>query len=231
MSTFVLIPGAGGSSWYWHRVVPLLEARGYDVVAPDLPATDETARLPDYVDAALAAVGSRTGLVVVGQSLGGLVAPIVAAEREARLLVLVAPMIPTPGETGGQWWSATGQDSAAAAFALAEGRDPDALSDPVETFLHDLPTDVRDEALERPAEQNAGPFLDPWPLSAWPTTPTRVVAGRHDRLFPIEFMQRLARERLGIDPDIVDTGHLPALADPTALVTQLVGYLDDPTLR
>jgi hypothetical protein len=24
--TFVLIPGAGGSAWYWHRLVPELKA-------------------------------------------------------------------------------------------------------------------------------------------------------------------------------------------------------------
>jgi pimeloyl-ACP methyl ester carboxylesterase len=37
MSNFILIPGAGGSAWYWHRVVPELEARGHDAVAVDLP--------------------------------------------------------------------------------------------------------------------------------------------------------------------------------------------------
>jgi hypothetical protein len=30
MSTFVLIPGAGGAAWYWHRVVPELRARGLE---------------------------------------------------------------------------------------------------------------------------------------------------------------------------------------------------------
>ena len=25
MARFILIPGAGGAAWYWHRVVPLLE--------------------------------------------------------------------------------------------------------------------------------------------------------------------------------------------------------------
>lgn len=28
-ATFVLVPGAGGQAWYWHRVVPELEARGH----------------------------------------------------------------------------------------------------------------------------------------------------------------------------------------------------------
>ena len=39
MSVFVLIPGAGGVAWYWHRVVLELEARGHEAVAVDLPTT------------------------------------------------------------------------------------------------------------------------------------------------------------------------------------------------
>jgi hypothetical protein len=36
VTTFVLIPGAGGTAWYWHRVVPLLRAAGHEATAVDL---------------------------------------------------------------------------------------------------------------------------------------------------------------------------------------------------
>jgi pimeloyl-ACP methyl ester carboxylesterase len=62
---------------------------------------------------------------------------------------------------------------------------------------------------------------DAWPLQAWPDLPTRVIAGRHDRLFPLPFMQRLSRDRLGVEPEIVDSGHLPALSVPDALAERL----------
>ena len=45
MANFVLIPGAGGAAWYWHRIVPLLEAAGHGVIAVDLPGDDEKAGL------------------------------------------------------------------------------------------------------------------------------------------------------------------------------------------
>ena len=45
VATFVLIHGAGDSSWYWHLVEPELRARGHDVVAPDLPCEDDSAGL------------------------------------------------------------------------------------------------------------------------------------------------------------------------------------------
>jgi hypothetical protein len=37
MATFVLIPGAGGAAWCWHRVVAELTARGHDAIAVGLP--------------------------------------------------------------------------------------------------------------------------------------------------------------------------------------------------
>ncbi len=163
------------------------------------------------------------GLVIVGQSLGGLVAPIVAQRCHADLLVLVAAMVPRPGESGGAWWEETGQGQAMRRFAVDQGRDPDSTDDDT-LYLHDLPPSVRAEVLRRPVQQTEGPFLDPWPLDRWPDVPTRVVVGRHDRLFPPDFATALARDRVGVEPDVIDTGHLPALADPDALVDVLDRY-------
>jgi len=230
MTTFVLVPGAGGQAWYWHRVVPRLRFRGHRAVAVDLPSGDPLARLEDYVQAVVRAVppgvgrsSGGEGLAVVGQSLGGLVAPLVAHRVGADLVVLVAAMVPLPGETGGQWWEATGQGEAMRRFAVQEGRDPDATDDET-LYLHDVPEPVRAEMVRRPVEQTDGPFLDPWPLDRWPAVPTRVVVGSHDRLFPPDFASGLARERAGVEPDEVATGHLPALADPDALVDLLDRY-------
>lgn len=37
-------------------------------------------------------------------------------------------------------------------------------------------------------------------------------------------MQRVSRERLGIEPDVIDSGHAPALARPRELVDLLESY-------
>jgi hypothetical protein len=52
-----------------------------------------------------------------------------------------------------------------------------------------------------------------------------VVAGRDDRLFPLEFQRRVARERLGTDVDVVPGGHLVALSRPAELTERLSQYL------
>ena len=70
MANYVLIPGAGGSAWYWHRLVPELRGRGHDVVAVDLPAGDDSAGFAEYAEVVIDAIGNRDELVVVAQSLG-----------------------------------------------------------------------------------------------------------------------------------------------------------------
>jgi pimeloyl-ACP methyl ester carboxylesterase len=68
---------------------------------------------------------------------------------------------------------------------------------------------------------------EPSPLEAWPDVPTRVLLCRDDRLLPPGFVRRVAQERLGIVPDEMDGGHLPALAHPYELATRLLRYRDE----
>lgn len=96
--TYVLIHGAGDVGRYWHLVEPELRARYHDVVVVDLPVEDDSAGLSVYADVVVQAVGTRRNLVVVAQSSAGYVAPIVCARKEASLLMLVAAMVPAPGE-------------------------------------------------------------------------------------------------------------------------------------
>jgi pimeloyl-ACP methyl ester carboxylesterase len=225
MATFVLLPGAASDSWYWHLVVPLLEGAGHEVVGVDLPVADDAAGLAEYADAAVAAIGSRSDLVVVAQSMGAYTAGLVADRLPVDLIVLVAAMTPAPGESPGEWWGNVGQAEAQRALAVREGRDPDADLDPIEVFLHDVDPDVAAESAHHVLAQADAPFTQPWPLDAWPDVPTRFVLGRNDRLFPADLQRRLARERLGITPHEIDTGHLPALARPKELAELLLGYL------
>ncbi len=126
-------------------------------------------------------------------------------------------MIPAPGETAGEWWDNTGQPQAQRENDEREGRSPDAPFDPVVMFFHDVPADVTAEGMAGAPEQADAPFRQQWPLEAWPDVPTRVVSSRDDRLFPVDFQVRVARERLGISPQIVPGGHLVALSRPEEL--------------
>jgi pimeloyl-ACP methyl ester carboxylesterase len=193
------------------------------VVAPDLPVDDDSAGLTEYADTVVDAIGDRRHLVMVAQSMGGFTALLVCARVPVDLLVLVAAMIPLPGESPGDWWGNTGYTAARLAHDEREGHPAD--GDPMETFFHDVPAEVRAEAKARgETTQSGAPFQKPWPLRRWPEVPTEFLLCRQDRFFPAEFMRPLVQQRLGIAPDEMDSGHLPALAHPDELVERLEGY-------
>jgi pimeloyl-ACP methyl ester carboxylesterase len=225
VSTYGLIPGAGGDASYWDLVVPLLAERGHDAVAVSLPAADDTAGWAAYADAVVDAVGAREHVILVAQSLGGFTAPLVCERIDVDLVVLLNAMIPLPGETGNDWWSDTDSADAMRANLNAIGLSEEDADDDVVLYFHDVPVDVREDALRRgePA-QSMTPMAEPWPLDRWPDVPTRVLIGRDDRLFPVEFQRRVARERLGIEGDVIEGGHLVALSRPREVVERLEQY-------
>ena len=223
--TFVLIPGAGGDAWEWHLLVAELERRDRSAVAVDLPAGDDAAGWVEYVDAVVAVAADAPDPIVVGQSMGGFTAPLVCDRLPVRMLVLLNAMIPVPGETGGDWWGNTGQSAAQAEFAAAQGRPVGVELDVLADFFHDVPDDVTAEAMRRGEPvQSMTPFAKPWSRDRWPDVPTRVLAGRDDRLFPLEFQRRVARERLGLPVDDIPGGHLAALSHPVELADRLEAY-------
>ncbi|MFD7441881.1 alpha/beta fold hydrolase [Streptomyces sp. NPDC059909] len=230
MSTFVLIPGADGRAWYWHRVVPELRARGHEAITVDLPAQD-SAGLAEHADAVAEAIGGRApgtdagaGVVLVAQSLAGFIAPLVCERVPVDRLVLLNAMVPAPGESAAEWWAATGHAEARADLLTRMGRGADAGFDVRTDFFHDVPPEITEEAL---SADEAGPpaalFSRPWPLKRWPDVPTRFLQGRDDRFFPVGFQRRVVRERLGLGIEEIPGGHLVALSRPVELVRALLG--------
>jgi pimeloyl-ACP methyl ester carboxylesterase len=223
MSSFVLIPGAGGAAWYWHRVVPLLEAAGHAAVAVDLPADDERAGLATYAERVLAAMGTNPEIVLVAQSLGGFTAPLVCKQAQLQRLIFVNAMIPTPGETAGEWWGNTRSEPAREEAAQRGGYSSD--FDLETYFLHDVPPEVAAEGEKHERPEAKSIFGEPCRFEAWPKIPIHVIASQDDRFFPLEFQRRVALERLGLGLDVVPGGHLVALSNPRGLTEALLGYL------
>ncbi len=212
-TTYALIHGGGDSAFYWHLLAPELRARGHEVIAMDLPCEDDSAGFSEYADAVIEAVGERQGadLIVVAQSLGGFTAPLVCARVPVGLMVLVAGMVPAPGERGDDWPANTG-------YPGPEG------ADEMEIFYADVPDPIAREAIERSRRQSDAPGEEPWPLESWPQVPTRFLLCRQDRMFPADWMHEVVRARLGCDPDEIESGHCPALSRPVELAERLEDY-------
>jgi pimeloyl-ACP methyl ester carboxylesterase len=225
MSTFVLIPGAGGNGEYWDRLVPALEQRGHEAIAIDIKGDDPALGLPEYAELVERAVGDRRGVVLVAQSLGGFTAPTVAERKPVSRLVFVNAMIPEPGETPGAWWANTGAIEARQAADEAAGRS--AGFDMETHFLHDLSDEVKTALYaSNPREPADTVFGQPCAFERWPDLPITVLVGRDDRFFPADFQRRVAKERLGLDAELLPGGHLIAQAQPEPLADRLVALSD-----
>jgi pimeloyl-ACP methyl ester carboxylesterase len=214
MTTFVLIHGAGSDSRDWQLVKPVLEARGHQVVAPDLPCEDDSAGLSEYRDTVISELSDQGDLVVVGHSFGGFTAPLVCERVGTDLLVLVNGMIPAPGEPPGEWWANTKWN----------GRSAETEEETIEVFLQDVSQELARDALTREKEQSGTPLEAPWPLQEWPQVRTKIVVGRDDRFLPADFQRRVARERLGVGVDEMQGGHMVALSQPKELADRLERY-------
>ena len=208
MATFALVHGGGGSAWDWHLVQPALQELGHETVAVDLPCEDVSAGWDDYVETIAQAVGERRELVVVGHSLGGFTAPLVCAQVPAQLLVLVAAMIPAPGESFADWWTNTAYEES--------GLD--------DLFYHDVDPALAAEASRRERNETSKALQEPWPLERWPDIPTTYLLCRDDRMFPAAWARRHAHERLGLEPDEIDGGHYISLSRPRELAERLAAY-------
>lgn len=220
--SFVLIPGAGGAAWYWHRVQAELTARGQDSVAVDLPVGGVNG-LSEYCDAVVDAARGLDAITLVAQSMGGFTAALAARRMPVVQIVFLNAMIPMPGETPGAWWQATGQSEAMRANDVASGRDPGAPFDMATYFVHDLPPDLRAEIDRHGGADSPALFDSVCDFEKWPDVPIRVLAGRDDRFFPLEFQRRVARDRLRVSAEEVEGGHLAALSHPQHVVGTLVG--------
>lgn len=220
MTTFVLIPGAGGTPWSFSRLVPLLERASHEAIAIDLPGDDDSAGLPEYADIIETGIGECRDVVLVAYSLGAFSAAVVAQRVPLKSIVFVNAMIPKPGETAGAWWDNTGWSTARVDAAQRNGYPVD--FDLETYFLHDVEPGVAAEGTPHQRVESDAVFGARCEFAAWPDVPIKIVAGADDRFFPVEFQRRVARERLSVEADVLPGGHLMAISQPKALADYLV---------
>lgn len=112
MKSFILIHGSWHSSWNWHKVIPLLEAKGHRAVALDLPGMGrdktpiERVRMKTTVDMICRRIDEVEGKVIlVGHSKNGIMISQAAEYRPdkiEKLVYLAAYLIPN-GKTQSEY--------------------------------------------------------------------------------------------------------------------------------
>ncbi|HEX7770099.1 MAG TPA: alpha/beta fold hydrolase [Dokdonella sp.] len=175
----VCVHGAGGGGWEWAIWARVLGSRGYEVFAPDLVAGPHglaATRFDDYRAQVLDwCRGMTPAPVLVGASLGGLLALTVVRDVQASALVLVNPLQPSglveslPAPTVVPWRSRRTLASTRRAMPDAD----DAAR--IHAFRR-----WRDESGAVLDEARAGVAIEA------PTCPVLVFASEHDTDVPVE---------------------------------------------
>lgn len=102
----VLVHGMWCTGASWKRVADILTARGYDCHAPSLPVHDDSTDQPlqvrrkslreylDFLERSIEAQHYERAPIIVGHSMGGLLAQQLAARVDPLALVLLTPAAP-----------------------------------------------------------------------------------------------------------------------------------------
>lgn len=220
----VLIHGAYTSPWHWHRLVPHLEAAGCEVVAPELPVDDPEAGIERYVAAVESAVEGKAAEppFVVGSSLGAITACVFASRHPVRALATVCGVVPRPRRA-----VAEERDMAQPAFLESIDPNPDGSTTfrpdaACEIVFHESEPELAREAAARLRRQARLPLTEPCPFDALPDAPRMGIVSGEDRLLRPEWLASAVRERLGVEPRVLDGDHAPMLSQPDRLAELLL---------
>lgn len=233
MHRYVLVHGAWHDGRCWDALIDELEHRGRRATAVDLPAEDPEAGIDEYTAAVVEAVdgeGHPAETVVVAHSFGGLILPVVADRRPLAGIVFLTAFPPEPGKafseqvrTEPDMFAPTWRSLADQQVANDDGSTSWPREVAIEAFYHDCEPTVAATAAGRLRAQQWRVSGQPCPLESLPAVPTRYIACREDRSISFEWAVRTARDRLGIEPDVMETAHSPMLSRPVELAELLLG--------
>ena len=211
VTNIVLVHGAWADGSSWSKVIPLLQARGFNVVAVQTPLTS----LPDDVDTVKRALALEDGpVLLVAHSYGGVVITQAGNDPKVAGLVYVAAIAPQEGQS---------------AFDLANVYPTPALQElrvDQYGFLKLTPTGIRDDfaqdlsdyeqtvltATQGPTAGGAS-LSAPVSAAAWRIKPSWFVIAAHDRVVS-PALQAVEAQQMNATTITLSSSHVAMLSQP-----------------
>jgi pimeloyl-ACP methyl ester carboxylesterase len=215
----VIVHGAWADGSSWSKVIPLLQAKGFHVVAVQNPLTS----LADDVAATKRAIALLDGpVLLVGHSYGGVVITEAGNDPKVVGLVYVAALAPSDGESvasvtkpfppaplGGE------------VRADAEGFLTVTPKGIAEDFAQDLSDEEKQVLTAAQTPTAAAVFGATITTAAWKTKPSWYVIASNDRAVPPE-LQKAEAAAMKATSITVPSSHVPMLSHPKE-VADLIG--------
>jgi len=214
--TILLIHGMWAGPWCWENFQPVFEQQGYKCIAATLPFHDMapedvpdprlgTSSLMDYaaaVEQEIRQIGSKP--IVVGHSMGGLLAQMLGSRGLAKALVLLSPSSPA-GIIGLRFSVIKGFWSAQTKWGFWKKPMRQTFDEATYSMLHLCPVKDQKEIYDRFVYESGRAAFETgyWPFDrhgasrvdeSKVTCPMLVIAGAQDRITPVSVIRRVAKK-------------------------------------
>jgi len=215
----VIVHGAFADGSDWAKVIPLLQAKGVNVVAVQNPLTS----LDDDVAATKRAIDTQPGKVVlVGHSWGGVVITQVGVDPKVSGLVYVAALVPDVGQAGGELgkaypatsgFSHISADSAGYLRMTQEGI--------AKHFAQDLSAKTTAVMTATQGPINSKAFEQKVTAAAWKTKPSWYIVSDQDRMIQPALEVAMAKN-IGAKVTTLQASHVPQQSQPAKVAAVIL---------
>ncbi len=219
VKNIVLVHGAFADGSSWSKVIPLLQAKGYNVIAVQNPLSS----LADDVAATKRALAQMNGpLILVGHSWAGMVISEAGNDPKVAGLVYISALVPKDGQSAADTTkgyptapgSAEGKPDAAGYLSLTrKGVDED--------FVPELPAVERGIVYATQGPWNSAALSEKVLNPAWESKPSWLIADANDRMVPPQYERDTARQ-IHATLTVLPAGHVPMLSMPDRVAAVII---------
>jgi pimeloyl-ACP methyl ester carboxylesterase len=219
VKNIVLVHGAFADGSSWAKVIPILQAKGYNVTAVQIPLSS----LADDVAATQRALAQQDGpVVLVAHSWAGVVITDAGMDPKVVGLVYVAAFGPDRGETAGELGKPYPPPPALAAPVVDKQGFMHLTTEAVmKHFASDLPASEARVVAATQGPINVSAFAAQVSGVAWKTKPSWFIVAKLDGAIAPDAERFFAR-RMKATTTELNTSHVPMLSQPQAVATVIM---------
>jgi pimeloyl-ACP methyl ester carboxylesterase len=210
VKNIVLVHGAFADGSSWAKVIPLLQAKGYNVTAVQNPLTG----LNDDVAATKRALDGQDGpVLLVGHSWAGVVITQAGADPKVAGLVYVNAFAPSVGQTVGELGNGYPTPAGISALKQTDGYLWLPASAVAEFFASDLPRSETDVMAATQGPIAAACFGEKVTVAAWKTKPSWYIVGSQDQMID-PGLERAMAKKIKAKTLELSSSHVSMLSHP-----------------